>query len=233
MGKNIGTIYIVATPIGNLEDITFRAVRILEEVDVVVCEDTRVTKKLLDHYHLEKKTISYFQHSRLSKIDSIIKILEDGNNIALATDAGTPGISDPGQQLIFEIRSQLPNINIIPVPGASAVTTAASISGIIEKEFFFAGFLPKKKGRQTKFKELAKLNIPIIIYESAQRIEKTLTQISEFFGSNVVVFITREATKIHEEYWGGKISNVLKDLKNHTLKGELVLIVKRDSKGRS
>lgn len=225
--KNVGVLYIVATPIGNLEDITFRAVRILEEVDAILCEDTRVTQKLLSHYHLETKTLSYFQHSRLSKIDSIIKQLEDGLKMALVTDAGTPGISDPGQELISIIRKELPEITIIPVPGPSALTAAASVSGMIEKEFYFAGFLPKKKGRQTKFKELAKMDDPIIIYESSIRLERTLREIKDYFGSNTEVLIAREITKIYEEYWGGKISEVIEELLDHTLKGEIVIIVKR------
>ena len=225
--KNAGVLYIVSTPIGNLEDITFRAVRILEEVDVVLCEDTRVTHKLLEHYHLETKTISYFQHSKLSKVDSIIKQLEDGLKMALVTDAGTPGISDPGQELISIIRDELPEAVIQPVPGPSALTAAASVSGMIEKEFYFAGFLPKKKGRQTKFRQFAKLDIPIVVYESAMRLERTLGDIKDYLGTNTEVFVAREITKMFEEYWGGKISKVIKELDQHTLKGEIVLVIKR------
>ena len=228
--KNAGVLYIVATPIGNLEDITFRAVRILEEVDVVLCEDTRVTHKLLEHYHLETKTISYFQHSKLSKVDSIIKQLEDGVKMALVTDAGTPGISDPGQELISNIREELPEVVIQPVPGPSALTAAASVSGMIEKEFYFAGFLPKKKGRQTKFRQFAKLEMPIVVYESAMRLERTLGDIKDYLGTNTEVFIAREITKMFEEYWGGKISKVLKELDQHTLKGEIALVIKRVTK---
>lgn len=228
--KNAGILYIVATPIGNLEDITFRAVRILDEVDVVLCEDTRVTHKLLEHYHLETKTMSYFQHSKLSKIDTIIKMLEDGTKMALVTDAGTPGISDPGQELIAAIREELPEIVILPIPGASALTSAASVSGMIEKEFCFAGFLPKKKGRQTKFREFAKMNVPIVIYESAMRLERTLGDIKNYLGTNTEVFVAREATKMFEEYWGGEILNILSDLNHHTLKGEITLIIQRPRK---
>lgn len=225
--KNAGILYIVATPIGNLEDITFRAVRILEEVDVVLCEDTRVTHKLLEHYHLETKTMSYFQHSALAKVDTIIKMLEDGAKMALVTDAGTPGISDPGQALIHSIQMADNSIPIIPIPGPSALTATASVSGMIEKEFYFAGFLPKKKGRQTEFKLLSLLNCPIVIYESPLRLERTLKDISEYFGSKTEVFIAREVTKMFEEYWGGKILKVMSELSEHTLKGEVVLIVKR------
>lgn len=228
--KNAGVLYIVATPIGNLEDITFRAVRILEEVDVVLCEDTRVTHKLLEHYHLETKTISYFQHSKLSKVDSIIKQLEDGLKMALVTDAGTPGISDPGQELISIIREELPEAVIQPVPGPSALTAVTSVSGMIKKEFYFAGFLPKKKGRQTKFRQFAKLEMPIVVYESAMRLERTLGDIKDYLGTNTEVFIAREITKMFEEYWGGKISKVLKELDQHTLKGEIALVIKRVTK---
>lgn len=227
MKETLGKLYIVATPIGNLEDITYRAIRILEEADVVLCEDTRVTGKLLHHYHLEVKTMSYFQHSGIAKVDSIVKQLEDGATMALVTDAGTPGISDPGQELISKIREELPDVAIIPVPGASAVPAAASVAGVIEKEFYFAGFLPKKKGRQTKFLELVKLNCPIMFYESALRLPRSLQEISDYFGSNTEVFIAREMTKMHEEYWSGKIHDIITTLDTHTLKGEVVVIISK------
>ncbi len=225
--ENTGTLYIVATPIGNLEDITLRALRVLKEVDLIACEDTRVTRKLLDHFDIKNTTISYFQHSKLSKIEYIIDQLKQGKNIALATDAGTPGISDPGQALIARIQNTDNRIQVIPVPGPSALTAAASVSGMIEKEFYFAGFLPKKKGRQTKFKELIKLNVPIVIYESANRLEKALGEIKIYFGAETKVFIAREITKMFEEYWGGSVDEIIKDLKNHQLKGEIVLVVKQ------
>ena len=227
VNKSPGVLYIVATPIGNLEDITFRAVRILEEVDVVLCEDTRVTHKLLTHYHLETKTMSYFQHSKLAKVDAIIKMLEEGTRMALVTDAGTPGISDPGQALIASIKDVDDSIQIIPIPGPSALTAAASVSGMIEKEFYFAGFLPKKKGRMTKFKEFAKLDVPIVVYESANRLEKTLGEIRDYLGTNTEVFVAREITKMFEEYWGGKISTVLSELDQHTMKGEIALVIQK------
>lgn len=225
--QNAGTLYIVATPIGNLEDITLRALRVLKEVDLIACEDTRVTRKLLDHYNIKNTTISYFQHSKLSKIEYIIEQLKLGKNIALATDAGTPGISDPGQALIARIQNTDNSIQVIPIPGSSALTAAASVSGMIEKEFYFAGFLPKKKGRQTKFKELYKLNVPIVIYESANRLEKALGEIREYFGEDTKVFIAREITKMFEEYWSGAVDEIIKDLKNHNLKGEIVIVVSK------
>lgn len=224
--KNKGTLFIVATPIGNLEDMTLRAIRVLKEVDLIACEDTRVTRHLLDHFEIKTPTVSYFAHSKLSKIEYLIEQLQSGKSIALVSDAGTPGISDPGEYLIARIRNQESGIMIIPVPGASALTAAASVSGMIDKDFYFAGFLPKKKGRQTEFKNLATLGVPVIIYESALRLAKTLGDIKEYFGENTEVFIAREITKMFEEYWGGKIEVVQSELPKHTLKGEIVLIVK-------
>lgn len=239
--KNAGTLFIVATPIGNLGDITLRAIETLKNVDLIACEDTRVTGKLLEHFGIKKPLVSYFQHSKLSKIEYIISELAAGKNIALVTDAGTPCISDPGQELISVIRDQLSviskkytnnqlpitnNIKIVPIPGASALTAAASVSGMIEKEFYFAGFLPKKKGRQTKFRALNLLNCPVVIYESANRLERTLGDIKIYFGAGIEVFIAREITKMFEEYWGGNIDDVLSTLSEHQLRGEIVLIVK-------
>lgn len=235
MENETGILYIVSTPIGNLEDMTLRAISVLKSVDLIACEDTRVSGKLLKHFEIKKPLVSYFQHSKLSKIEYIINELEAGKNIALITDAGTPGISDPGQALICKIRElssindQMKNdiISIIPIPGASALTAATSISGMIEKEFYFAGFLPKKKGRQTKFNELSKLDVPIIIYESALRLERTLGDIKTYFGADTEVSIAREMTKMFEEYWGGNVEEVISDLKSHQLKGEIVLVVKK------
>jgi len=233
--KNTGTLFVVATPIGNLKDITLRAIETLKSVDLIACEDTRHTGILLKHFGIEKPLVSYFQHSKLSKIEYLIKELKEGKNIALVTDAGTPGISDPGQALIASIQNTdnpstllgAGKIKIIPIPGASALSVAASVSGMIEKEFYFAGFLPKKKGRQTEFKLLKLLNCPIVIYESAHRIEKTLQDVRTYFGEDTEVFIAREMTKMFEEYWSGNIVDVLADLKTHQLKGEIVLIVRR------
>lgn len=221
-----GILYIVATPIGNRDDITLRALQILKSVDLIACEDTRHTGQLLAHYEIKKPLVSYFQHSKLSKVEQIIDELKNGKNIALVTDAGTPGISDPGQELIARIKNKELGIKVVPIPGASALAAIASVSGMIEKEFYFAGFLPKKKGRQTKFKQLSVLDVPIIIYESANRLEKTLEDIKTYFGLEAKVFIGREMTKMFEEYWGGNIEKVLSELKNHPLKGEVALIVK-------
>jgi len=225
--SSFGKLYIVATPIGNMNDMTLRAIETLKNVDLIACEDTRHTGQLLKHFEIQKPLVSYFQHSKLGKVELIIEKLLAGENIALVTDAGTPGISDPGQALIGQIRQQKTSIKIIPIPGASALTGAASVSGMIEKEFYFAGFLPKKKGRQTKFKALSQLDCPVAVYESANRLARTLGDIKTYFGEGSTVFVAREMTKMFEEYWGGNISEVIAGLGTHELKGEIVLIVKR------
>jgi len=250
--NKVGTLYVIGTPIGNRDDITLRALETLKSVDLIACEDTRHTGQLLAHYEIKKPLVSYFQHSKLSKIDFIIDELKSGKNIALVTDAGTPGISDPGQFLIAQVRrschsgldpescvtkdpgsrdtgrdDDVDEIKIIPIPGASALAAIASVSGMIEKEFYFAGFLPKKKGRQTCFKKLILLDCPIVIYESANRLERTLEDIRTYFGATTEVFIAREMTKMFEEYWGGGVDGVIQSLKNHQLKGEIALIVKK------
>ncbi len=232
----------VATPIGNLEDITLRALRVLKEVDLIACEDTRVTGKLLAKYEIKNKMLSLHSHSKQNKFDLVLNKLVNGEDVAYVTDAGTPGVSDPGFALIKAIRSCHPeqnegsqdsspavqnDISIIPIPGSSAVVSAVSVSDLVNKEFFFAGFLPKKKGRQTKFKELREIQAPIVIYESVLRLERTLRDIEEYLGSDTGVFIAREMTKMFEEYWSGSVEEILADLKNHKLKGEIVLIVRK------
>lgn len=224
-----GELYIVAIPIGNLADLTFRAKEILSAVDIVACEDTRVAGGFFHHLGVKKKLISLHQHSSDEKINFIVRELELGKSCAYISDSGTPGISDPGGKLVSVVRAQGREIQTIPIPGPSALTAAISVSGMIEKEFYFAGFLPKKKGRQTKFKLLTLLDCPIVIYESAQRIEKTLNDIESYFGENTKVFLAREMTKKFEEYWDGDVNEIISDLINHKLKGEFVLVVKIDS----
>jgi len=255
-GGPAGTLFVIATPIGNLQDITLRAIEVLKSVDLIACEDTRVTGKLLAHFDIKKPMVSYFQHSKLSKVELIIEKLLNGENIALVTDAGTPGISDPGQELVSRIRQSViarrgatkrsidgedcrasrgggmarndnSKVKIIPIPGPSALGAAASVSGLIEKEFYFAGFLPKKKGRQTFFKNASLFHCPIVVYESSLRLERTLNDIQKYLGDDTEVFIAREMTKMFEEYWGGPVGNVLGDLKNHQMKGEIVLMIKK------
>ena len=218
-------LYIVATPIGNLEDITLRALRTLKEVDFILCEDTRVTRKLLDHYQIDKPLISYHQHSRLAKIDFIVKLLAEGKNLALVSDAGTQGISDPGNQLIKQVVVELgEEIKIIPIPGAAAVISALSISGFPTDKFIFAGFPPHKKGRQTFFKEIIRAKETVVFYESTHRMEKTLTELNNLDGQLKIV-VCRELTKKFESVYRGTPSEVLAKIKNDSSKGEFVVIV--------
>lgn len=222
----MATLYIVATPIGNLEDITLRALRILKEVDTVLCEDTRVTKKLLQHFDITTPTLSYHTHSKLSKVEKIEALLEEDKNLALVTDAGTPGISDPGAHLVQHIREYLPTVEIVPIPGPSAVTTLLSVSGITAKEFVFLGFLPHKKGRETLFKEIAETKYPVVLYESPHRIVKTLTSLHEHCPEKQVV-IGRELTKKFEQIAVGKADELLEYFETHTekRKGEFGIII--------
>lgn len=217
-------LYIVATPIGNLEDMTFRAIRILKEVDYIFAEDTRVTKKLLDHYEIKNTVYRYDEHTKQHQIPNIINILKEDKNVALVTDAGTPCISDPGYELVDETHKE--GIKVIAIPGASALTSAASISGVNMRRFAFEGFLPKKKGRQTLFKELAReTERAIVIYESPFRIEKTLKDIETYMGEREVVII-REITKIYEEVLRGTTKELIERLEKNPIKGEIVLIIK-------
>lgn len=222
----MSTLYVTATPIGNLEDITLRALRILKEVDFILCEDTRVTKKLLNHYEINTPTISYHSHSKLSKVDKIFELLKDGKNLALVSDAGTPAISDPGSQLIKKIREDLPDIKIETIPGASALTSAFSISGILGGDFTFLGFLPHKKGRETLFKEIAEGDRTFVFYESTHRILKTIDSLIKFCPDKKV-FVAKELTKIFEEMVIGSPEEVKDYFEKHPdkVKGEFVVMV--------
>ncbi len=220
------SLYIIATPIGNLEDVTLRALRILKEVDLVLCEDTRETRKLLNHYEIKTMTQSYHAQSKLSKIDSIIAMLADGRNIALVSDAGTPAISDPGSLLVKKVREELPEMPIFAVPGASALTSAFSTSGIVGGEFTFLGFLPHKKGRETLFKEIAASERPYIFYESPHRLMKTLESLVKFAPERQVQ-VAKEITKIFEQYVIGTPAEVLEYFAANAdkVRGEFVVIV--------
>lgn len=227
------SLYIVATPIGNLEDITFRAVRVLKEADLILCEDTRVTRVLLEKYEIQKPVISYHQHSKLQKIDYIISLLKEGKNLALVSDAGTPGISDPGQQLIDRLISDSAElekgIEIVPIPGPSAVISALSISGFDTDEFLFLGFPPHKKGRQTFFQNVLEESKKrtVVFYESTHRIIKALEQMDqmdEFKRAQIV--LCRELTKKFETVYRGTIGEVLEKLKNDIIKGEFVVVTR-------
>ncbi|PIZ00142.1 16S rRNA (cytidine(1402)-2'-O)-methyltransferase [bacterium (Candidatus Howlettbacteria) CG_4_10_14_0_8_um_filter_40_9] len=217
-------LYIVATPIGNLKDITLRALEVLKEIDIIACEDTRHTKILLDHYNIQKPLISYFQHSKLSKITKIIELMESGKSVALVTDAGTPGIADPGGILVDQVTKELGDqVEIIAIPGANAAVSALSISGFNTDEFVFYGFLPHKKGRQTKLKEIAIEKRVSVLYESPYRIKKLLNEILEFVGDREIV-VCRELTKKFEEIYRGKVSEVIDQVKE---KGEFVVIINK------
>ena len=220
----MATLYIVATPIGNLEDMTLRAVRVLKECSVIFCEDTRTSRVLFSKYDIKTPTESFHAQSPLSKMDHIIGLLQDGKDIALVSDAGTPGISDPGMLLVSEVRTRFPEANVVAIPGASALTAAISIAGKPLHEFVFLGFLPHKKGRQTLFEEIKAGERSYIFYESPHRIEKTLEALKD---CQKTVTILREITKMHESYLSGSAEEVLMSFKNNpsTLRGEFVVIV--------
>lgn len=226
--KFMAILYIVATPIGNLEDITKRALRILSEVDLILAEDTRITKKLLDRYQIKTPTLSYHQYSKLKKIDYILELLNQGKNLALVSDAGTPGISDPGGKLISKIIELLgQKVKIVPIPGPSALISAASISGFPMEKFIFLGFPPTKKKRKKFFEQIANSKYPVIFYESPYRILKTLTQLQNYIPVGSWVVICRELTKKFETIYRGKISEVIGQLKKENVRGEFVVVIRK------
>ena len=219
--------YIIATPIGNLGDITLRAIETLKNVDLILCEDTRVTKKLLDKYNISKPTMSYHAQSKLSKTNKIFELLENGKDIALVSDAGTPGISDPGALLVSEIKEKFNDmVNVIPIPGPTALITALSASGLPTHEFTFLGFLPHKKGRETLFKEIAVSKRTMVFYESPHRILKTLESLRKFCPDKKVC-IARELTKIYEEFKIGTAGEIIEYFEKNKDKqrGEFTVIV--------
>lgn len=217
----IGTLSIVATPIGNLADMTFRAVETLKEVDVILCEDTRVTKNLLDHYQITTPTLSYHQHSDARRVKEIEGILGDGKNVALVTDAGTPGISDPGNMLVSELVKK--GIAVVPVPGPSAAVAALSISGFPTDRFTFLGFPPHKNKRQKYFKELAALENTIVFYESGHRIQKCLGELGEALAPDRGLVICRELTKKFETVYRMKAGEL--DQLKIDERGEFVIVI--------
>lgn len=219
-----GTLSIVATPIGNLEDITLRALRVLKEADYVLCEDTRVTGKLLKHYDIKAKTIRYDAHASDRTHEEIIADLLAGKHIALVSDAGTPGVSDPGVLLVA--RARLAGARIDAIPGASALTAAFSIAGIPGNQFTFLGFAPQKKGRETFFKDIATAALPTIFFESTHRIMKTLDALKTHAPAKKIL-IAREITKLHEEVVKGSAEELLRYFTEHTdhQKGEFVVIL--------
>ena len=221
-----GILYIIATPIGNLEDITLRAIRILKEVDLIAAEDTRHTLKLLNHLEISKPLISYHRHNEEIRTEELIKELKTGKNIGLVSDAGTPGICDPGEEIIKKCIEE--SIKVVPIPGACAMINALITSGISTKEFIFLGFLPlNKKSRKEKLEEIKNANKTIILYEAPHKLKSTLNDLSLILEDRSVV-LARELTKIHEEYIRGTVKELMK--KTDNLKGEMILIIEKNNK---
>lgn len=221
-------LYIVPTPIGNLEDITIRAINVLKEVDLVLAEDTRVTQKLFSVYDIKTQIQSYHSFNEHKIIDNIISKIQSGVSIALVSDAGTPGISDPGYLITKKCIDN--NIEIECLPGATALIPALVKSGFPTDRFCFEGFLPQKKGRQKKFNELKEEKRTIILYESPHRLLKTLEQIKEFFGLNREISVSRELTKIYEETINGNVEDLISYFSKKNIKGEIVIIIKSEGK---
>ena len=223
--SNTGQLFVVGTPIGNLEDVTLRAISTLQSVDMILAEDTRNSKKLLDAHKIETKMISYHEHSNDKEIKKIIDLLLEGKDLALISDAGTPTISDPGYGLIRDCIKH--DIVIVPIPGVSAITAAMSVSGLPSDSFTFIGFLPQKKGRLKKIELLKNIENTIILFESPYRLEKTLNQLLEHLGNRSVV-VGRELTKLYEEVIRGNLTDVIKYFSKSKVKGEIVIMIGKD-----
>lgn len=218
-----GILYFVPTPIGNLEDITFRALKVLKSVDYILCEDTRTSGVLLKYFEISKPLKSYHLHNEHRATEKVIEDLKSGLNIALITDAGTPGISDPGFLMARDCVAA--GISIECLPGATAFVPALVVSGLPNHDFYFAGFLPAKKGRQTKLKNLVAQKTTLVLYESPHKIDKTLAQIAEYFGPETKISLSREISKKFEETLRGSIQEIITLTQNKTLKGEIVLVI--------
>ena len=217
-----GKLYIVATPIGNMGDITIRALETLKSVDFILCEDTRVAKKLLDRYEISKLTISYHHHSDAKKVNEIKKMINDGKNLALVTDAGTPGISDPGNLLIAELCKNNPP-EIVPIPGACAAVASLSVSGFPTDKFVFLGFPPHKNKRQKYFKEVAECDETVVFYESGHRIIKCLNDLKAVLKPVRQILVGREITKMFETFYRGTIDEIIQNMKDE--RGEFVIVI--------
>lgn len=223
-------LYIIATPIGNLEDISPRGLRILKQADLILCEDTRQTRKLLTRFEIKNKVLSYHQHSSLKKVDQIISLLKQDQVIALVSDAGTPGISDPGNKLIEQTLEQISNLKIVPIPGPCALISALSVSGFPCDQFTFFGFPPQKKGRQKFFNQIKEIKSTIVFYESPYRILKTLNALKELFLQDEKqrqIVINRELTKKFETIYRGTAEDILNYLENNSkeIKGEFTVVI--------
>lgn len=218
---------IVGTPIGNLEDMTYRAVRTLKEADLILCEDTRVTKKLLGHYEIDTPVRRCDAHIEAQCATYTVEFLKEGRHVAYVSDAGTPGVSDPGALVVARVRTELPEVTIEVVPGASSVTAALSLSGLQESLWTFLGFAPHKKGRQTFFKMLSERDETVVFFESPHRIEKTLEALTSTLDPKRMVLVCRELTKVHEEVVSGSSAEVARYFKEHAdhVRGEFVVVV--------
>ncbi|MBI2648008.1 MAG: 16S rRNA (cytidine(1402)-2'-O)-methyltransferase [Candidatus Wildermuthbacteria bacterium] len=219
------TLYVIATPIGNLEDITLRALRLLKEADAILCEDTRVTSRLLARHGIRTPLIGYHSHSTKERVAEITSLLCQGKTLALVTDAGTPGISDPGNELVSDLCARLPGLTVSPVPGASALVAAASVAGMPMGEFLFLGFPPHKKGRKTFFERVAQSLCPVILYESPFRVAKTLGELGAVAGADRRVVVCRELTKRFETITRGRIGGVGEEVAKKPAKGEFVIVL--------
>lgn len=220
-----GNLYIVATPIGNLEDITFRAVRILSDVEVIAAEDTRHTRKLLTHYGISTRMVSCHEHNETARIESLLGTLQSGQDVALVSDAGTPSVSDPGFHLVRAAIAE--GLNVLPIPGPSAVTAGLCVSGLPTDRFVFAGFLSRKKGRRRQeLEQIATIQATLVFYESPRRLKSFLAEILEVLGDREAM-VGREMTKRYEEYLRGRLSNILENLENRSqVKGECAVFVR-------
>jgi 16S rRNA (cytidine1402-2'-O)-methyltransferase len=223
--SDMGQLFVVGTPIGNLEDMTLRAISTLQNVNLILAEDTRNSKKLLNAHNIDSKMISYHDHSSEKEIKKIVDLLLEGKDLALISDAGTPTISDPGYGLIRECIKN--DITIIPIPGVSSITAAMSVSGLPSDSFTFIGFLPQKKGRLKKINQLQALDNTIILFESPFRLEKTLNQLLEHLGNRTVV-VGRELTKLYEEVIRGNLKDVIVHFSKSKIKGEIVVMIGKD-----
>ena len=224
---NSGTLYVVSTPIGNLEDITRRALDSLKIVDYILCEDTRITKRLLLKYSIKAKLVSYNEKNEHNRISKVIDDLNNNFNIALVSDAGTPCISDPGYRLVSHIKKNNLDFNVLPLPGPSAAISALSVSGLPSDSFYFVGFLPKKKGRQKKINQIKEIDSSIILYEAPYRINKTLSDLYLYLGDRKI-FIAREMTKMYEQYFYGTIKSMIDQNIHINPKGEYVIIIAKE-----
>lgn len=218
-----GILFIIATPIGNLEDITQRALRVLNEVDTIICEDTRVSGKLLQAYSIKKPTISIHAHSQTAQFDRVLDLLQQGKNLAYLSDAGTPNMNDPGGLLVEKCFEQ--GITVQPIPGVSVLTAAISICGFPMEHFSYRGFIPHKKGRETLLKEICASTDPTVFLESTHRIEKMLEQLNKAIDKKRLIFIGRELTKLHETLYRGTIDEVTQQLQATSTKGEFIIII--------